>query len=394
MENVSLSLQEQVHLLAEYMCQNYEFRHNVLSDKYEVREKNAKPSTPFRPLTREAVNSISRRIKADGLEIQQLRQNLEEFIYSEETTKYDPIGEYLEYLPKWDGQDHVADLFGRIPGITPEQHYLLGVWIRSMVAHWMGMDILHGNECVVTLIGDQGCGKSTWCSRLLPPHLRTYYLDHINLSNKFDKEMALTNNLLVNIDEMDQIKPGQHAQLKQTLSKPVVEGRPIYGREQKTRRRYASFVATTNNQHPLTDRTGNRRYLCVRIPENVLIDNDSEINYPQLYAQIVHQLRQEQQRYWFTNEEVKRIEALNLNYQSINDLESMVDYCFRPPLPNETVKPMLVSEVVRQIADEFPSIKMGMSTSVKVGCILKERNYERKNITQGHAYYIVSRKTA
>lgn len=394
MENVYLSLQEQVHLLAEYMCQSYEFRHNVLSDKYEVREKNADPSTPFRPLTREAVNSISRRIKADGLEIQQLRQNLEEFIYSEETTKYDPIGEYLGHLPEWDGHDYVADLFGRIPGITSEQHYLLGVWIRSMVAHWMGIDTLHGNECVVTLIGDQGCGKSTWCSRLLPPHLRTYYLDHINLSNKFDKEMALTNNLLVNIDEMDQIKPGQHAQLKQTLSKPVVEGRPIYGREQKTRRRYASFVATTNNQHPLTDRTGNRRYLCIRIPENVLIDNDSEINYPQLYAQIVHQLRQELQRYWFTNEEVKRIEALNLNYQSINDLESMVDYCFRAPLPNETVKPMLVSEVVRQIADEFPSIKMGMSTSVKVGCILKEHNFERKNITQGHAYYIVPRKSA
>ena len=32
--------------------------------------------------------------------------------------------------------------------------------------------------------------KSTFVARLLPPELRVYFLDHLNLSNKFDKEMA------------------------------------------------------------------------------------------------------------------------------------------------------------------------------------------------------------
>ena len=79
------------------------------------------------------------------------------------------------------------------------------------------------------------------------------YLDHLNLSNKFDKEMALTNNLLVNLDELDAIRPSQHSALKQTLSKNKVNGRPIYGASQEDRPRYASFVATTNNPNPLTD---------------------------------------------------------------------------------------------------------------------------------------------
>ena len=70
----------------------------------------------------------------------------------------------------------------------------------------------------------KGCGKTTFFVRLLPPHLREYYLDHLNLSNKFDKEMALTNNLLVNLDELDAIRPSQHASLKQTLSKSKVAG--------------------------------------------------------------------------------------------------------------------------------------------------------------------------
>ena len=60
--------------------------------------------------------------------------------------------------------------------------------------------------------------------RLLPQQLRQYYLDHLNLSNKFDKEMALTNNLFVNLDEFDAIRPSQHPALKQTLSKSKVNG--------------------------------------------------------------------------------------------------------------------------------------------------------------------------
>ena len=77
----------------------------------------------------------------------------------------------------------------------------LTIWLFSAVAHWMKMDTMHGNECVPILIGEQGCGKSTFCNRLLPPELREYFFDHINFGNKLDFEMALTNGLMVNLDE-------------------------------------------------------------------------------------------------------------------------------------------------------------------------------------------------
>lgn len=393
MENVSnsgaASLQEQLEMLDFYLSDNYEFRHNVLANKYEVRER-AKEGAAFRPLTREALNTIMRRIKCEGLEVKNLKQNVEEFIYSEDTHAYDPIREFLDQLPQWDGENHIGHLFGRIPGVTTEQQYLLSIWMRSAVAHWLGMDTLHGNECVVTLIGCQGCGKSTFCARLLPPELREYYLDHLHLANKNDKEMALTNNLLVNLDELDQFKPRQHAELKQTLSKVVVNGRPIYGREQHCRQRYASFVSTTNNEHPLTDRTGSRRYLCIRIPKGALVNNDTDIDYGQLYAQVMYELKQDM-RYWFTNEEVKRIEELNLPYGAVRDLESMLDYCFRAPEEGEEANLVLTKDIVKHIALEFPTVEINQSTTVKVGRILRQREQKSKTLNKGIAYYLVPR---
>ena len=251
-----------------FLNDNYLFRHNVLNGKVEFAVKSADSEPDFRPLTQEALNSIIRRAKKEQVcEKGSPKTEIMEFVHSEDVPTYNPIGDYLAHLPKWDGQNHIAKLFNRLPGITSEQQGFLTIWLRSVVAHWLQMDQLHGNECVSTLIGAQGCGKTTYFHRLLPPSLRQYYLDHLNLSNKFDKEMALTNNLLVNLDELDAIRRSQHAALKQTLSKSKVNGRPIYGASQEDRPRFASFVATTNNPHPLTDATGSRRYICLTIPD-------------------------------------------------------------------------------------------------------------------------------
>ncbi len=287
----------------EFMANGYEFRKNVLSDKYEMREINGH----WRVVTRESINSISRRLKREVDEEKNWRSEVEEYIHSEETPCYDPIVEYLDSLPTWDGKDRVRELFRRLPGANDEQLAWLAVWLRSAVAHWLHLDPLHGNENIVTLIGPQGCGKTTFCCQLLPPQFRSYYLDHVNLGNKFDKEMALTNNLLVNIDELDQIKPGKQAELKQMVSKNKVNGRPIFGRAQNDRFRFASFVATTNNPRPLHDPTGSRRYLCVEIPHGSIICNELPIEYDQLFAQVVYELRDQHLPYWFTPAEVIRM---------------------------------------------------------------------------------------
>ncbi|MBR3619407.1 MAG: DUF3874 domain-containing protein [Bacteroidaceae bacterium] len=374
-----------------FLQENYLFRNNVLNGKVEFANKPQEgQEAEFRSLTQQALNSIILRAKREDIaEGGSPKTDIMEYINSEEVVRFDPVREYLDGLPAWDGRNHVAQLFSRIPNLSSEQSSFLAIWMRSMVAHWLQMDVLHGNECVPTLIGPQGCGKTTFLQRLLPPHLRQYYLDHLNLSNKFDKEMALTNNLLVNLDELDAIRPSQHPALKQTLSKSKVNGRPIYGASQEDRPRYASFVASTNNPHPLTDATGSRRYICLTIPQGMFIDNTGDINYEQLYAQVLHELNMLKAPYWFNNVEVARIQEINLGYMEQKDIAEIVAVCFRKPQEGEASKSMNSNQLLQVIQREYPLVKISHSVKVQLGLAMKELGFEHTNHSNVACYKVV-----
>ena len=386
----------------QFLNESYRFRRNVLNGKVEYVTKPDGDASPdeaanevWHPLTQEALNSIIRRAKKEQvLEKGSPKTEIMEFVHSEDVPVHNPIGDYLAKLPKWDGQNHIGLLFSRLPGITSEQQGFLATWLRSAVAHWLQMDTLHGNECVPTLIGTQGCGKTTFFHRLLPTELRQYYLDHLNLSNKFDKEMALTNNLLVNLDELDAIRPSQHASLKQTLSKSKVNGRPIYGASQEDRPRYASFVATTNNPHPLTDVTGSRRYICLSIPDGKYIDNTGEIDYDQLYAQLLYEVRQLKSPYWFNNDEVTRIQELNQNYLEKKDIADIISICFRKPEPGEQPQSMNCDALLSVITHAYPTVKDTHSTRIYLGRAMKSLGFDSTDCGHTTHYKVIPRKTA
>lgn len=394
-----------------FLMENYRFRRNILNGKVEFATlpKAAQTaggntvglsgslscgfdeaSLEFRPLTPAALNSIVIRAKREEvLEKGSPKSEIKDYVESEEVPEFNPIQVFLDGLPVWDGQNHIARVFSRIPGISSEQLNYLTIWLRSAVAHWMQMDMLHGNECVPTLIGQQGCGKTVFVRRLLPPHLREYFLGHLNLANKFDKEMALTNNLLVNLDELDAIRHSQQASLKQTLSVNKVNSRPIFGRSQEDRPRFASFVATTNNRHPLQDSTGSRRYICIRIPDGQMIDNTGEIDYGQLYAQVVYELQELKAPYWFNNEEVARIQQLNQEYMEQKDIAEIIMACFRKPKEDEVVKTMNSTEMLKIIQREYPSVPSTHGTKVSIGTAMKELGFEHKEHSHVAYYKVV-----
>jgi predicted P-loop ATPase len=373
--------------IEEFFEQNYLFRNNVLNGRYEVACIGSNPLV-WQHLTNERWNSIVWNLEMALPDVKSIKNYAELYVYSEHTPLFDPIKNYLEHLPSWDGKDHVGRLINCLAGVNEKQKEWLRIWLRSMVTHWLKIEVEHANDVVLLLMGDQGCGKSTFCQRILPKNLREYYLDHLNLGNKFDKEMALTHNLLVNIDEFDQVKNSQQAELKHTISKTKVNGRRIYASVQTDQHRYASFVATTNSRQPLKDPTGSRRYLCIDIKKNELIDNTLDIDYAQFYAQILSEIKSGKCCY-FNREETILLQEANQPYQQIADFATMTQACFRKPKKTEQITPTIATDILEELLCHYPQILHTQKNKIAIAVALKSLGYKSTHTHKGSAYYVV-----
>ena len=302
-----------------FLTSNYDMRKNLMTGVAEYRMKYSEDQT-FKPLTIEVRNDMT--IEARELGLKSWDQDVNRFIDSTRIEQYDPVNTWLDALPKWDGEDRIAALAKRVPTNQPHWEKYLRYWLVGMVAQWRESDKqLTGNALTPLLIGRQGCGKTRFCKILLPPELRDYYNDKLNFKNEFDLNIALTSFALINIDEFDKTTNSQQIVLKYLLSSADVKFRPPYGKTIKQYRRYTSFVGTTNQQQPLVDPTGSRRFVCVGIPAGKNIDFTDNFN--------------KGERFWLDDDEIQTLIEENVPYQRTVDLVEMINETFRKPKDGE-----------------------------------------------------------
>jgi predicted P-loop ATPase len=259
--------------------------------------------------------------------------------------------------------------------------------MRSMVAMWLGKGQLTGNALVPLLIGRQGCGKSSFCRILLPRELQDYYNDRINFKNENDLNLGLSSFGLINLDEFDRVTQRQQIVLKYLVSTADLKYRPPYGKAYTTNRRYASFIGTTNEQTPLTDPSGSRRFVCVSIDGD--IDFETPVQHSQLYAQLMHEIRQGE-RYWLSKEEERALMEHNLQYQRLNGLGEMLMAVIQKPRYEEEGLWMSLPELSALLKKHFKNYKEEEGTFVKIGSYLNrpEYKFQSKHTMSGTQYWI------
>ena len=315
-----------------FLNENFEMRKNLMTGVAEYREKYSDDQR-FKPLTEEVRNDMT--MRATELGLKSWDRDVNRFIDSTRIEQYDPVNTWLDKLPEWDGEDRIAALAKRVPTHQPHWEKYLKMWLVGMVAQWRESDKqLTGNALTPLLIGRQGCGKTRFCKILLPSELRDYYNDKINFKNEFDLNIALTMFAMINIDEFDKTTSSQQIVLKYLLSSAEVKFRPPYGKTIKQFRRYTSFIGTTNQQKPLVDPTGSRRFVCVAVDNDKNIDFEDNLNHRQLYAQALH-LFNSGERFWLNNDEIATLIKENEPYQKLNDLVEMIGDTFCKPKAGE-----------------------------------------------------------
>ena len=368
-----------------FMRSHYELRKNVLTGVAQYRDCSSY-YYGWRDITDDVRNTMTITALHEGID--SWDKDISRFLNSTLVKQYDPLAEWLGKLPKWDGKDRVSALAKRVPTDDGMWEYSLHTWMLSMVAHWLGHDTAHGNAIVPLLIGYQGCGKTTFCSQLLPRELRTYYSDSLNLKNETTLLLALSSYALINIDEFDKITKSQQPVLKYIVSKSDVKLRVPYGQAMEERRRYASFIATTNNTQPLIDQTGSRRFVCTKVTGQ--IDTETEINYNQLYAQLMSEI-DEGKRYWFDEEETKQVVESNNQFRSVEGLDELLLSVFRHPKPNEPVVALNITEIINVMKRRLPGFKFDENMAKKIGRALVRLGFSGHRLTSGMIYQIIEK---
>ncbi len=385
-------------MIAEFLSKHYEFRVNSLRQETEWRVKrdennctpsnccdvqNNNPSEDWQILDERTLNTIYIELLNAGLKVRM--SSLKCYLYSGFIPSYHPFQNYFDDLPQWDGRDRVKALAHRV-SCDRLWTEVFSIWLRAAVAQWVGKDMQTANSMVPVLYSErQGLGKSTFCRILLPPELRSYYLDKLDFTQAGEYDRMMAQFGLINLDEMDHFTSRAMAKFKSATQMTEIQNHSTRSSVISKSSRLASFIATTNRHDVLKDRTGSRRFFCVSVQKK--IDCTRPINYSQLYAQILQEVK-EGKPTWFNKTQERRIQENNSKFYELTDLQLAVLKIYRVPSDDEETKPLPASVIFQAVAKRYPQKVLGLRVC-EFSKELKPLFRITKRKTSGYLYYAI-----
>ncbi len=311
-------------------------------------DANADISKKWILLTGNDLNSLWRRMsKQTGLTLDP--NQLRNLLNSDYSPQYNPFEEYIRSLPQWDGvTDHIAGVAAMVT-VRGEHDYFARCFKKWFVGFIAGLfDPEEVNHEILVLIGHQGKYKSTFFRYLLPLELRCYStLKLMNESVSKDELFKLAQMALVCLEEIDHMKQRELNQLKALTTMSTINERRAYGKYHEHLKHIASFCATGNNLHYLTDRTGNRRFLSFEVI-GIEVPQQHAYDYAGLYAQAYH-LWRTGYRYWLDDEENAELDRHNRQFEEPCLEEELILTYLRRPEGDETGEFLTAARIIELI---------------------------------------------
>ncbi len=377
-----------IHDMAAFVTEHFDFRHNVVRDLYEYRRKGAPDGQPWTLIDKRQMNSINCRIQDDG-QIFCLTSYVKQRIESDLAVDYHPVRAYLDRVRgHWDGHtDYIADLASRISSQDYCQR-MVPIWLRAVVAQWMGLDSQHANAVMLLLVSTrQGMGKSTLFTSMLPPEIADYYTDDFSLKAKGNAYRKMVEFALVSLDEFEKLGQKKMPELKsmmQTL-KPSFIG--AYKKSFNQLPRIASFVGTSNERQVLTDRTGSRRFLILE--PDAMISSEG-ICHDQLYAQVLYELEVEHKPHWFSKDDEAEMERHNQEYYVPDEVECLFRQHFTIPTDEGEGVFMSGRAIMRELEKDSRKVMAGVTPNA-FGRLMTRLGVKRVSHHDTDGYWVTRR---
>lgn len=236
----------------------------------------------------------------------------------------DPVKDFIT-AEQWDSTERVKTLLVDYLGADDRSE------IRELTKRWMIAAVMRvykpGTtfQNVLTLIGPQGTGKSTFLKYLAGGP--DYFTDNLDVG-ALDKERreATQGKWIIELSDLTGLSRADWQSLKSYISRDVDSGRAAYARRPENAKRRFVFAATTNDAGFLRDSDkGNRRWWVIDCP-GIKRDWRQELrdNVPQIWAEAYH--------YYKTGESVELSDATRayIEAEQFNHSEDADD-----PLPGQ-----------------------------------------------------------
>ena len=374
--------------LLNYLERKYEMRFNTALGCTETRKAGS--NEPFVPVDERMRNTIAIKARLDGIDAWD--KDIRRYTESDFVKAFNPVDIFLKGLRgRWDGKNHIEALADCVPNDNTRWAEWFHTWFLAMVAQWMGLDVSHGNSVAPLLISRQGYRKSTFCKRLLPEALQWGYNDNLIISEKQNTLRAMTQSLLINIDEFNTLSAKtQDGFLKNVMQLANIKIRQPYRQQQVTLPRIASFIATANVADVFSDPSGCRRFIAVTLTGPIRLPE--HIDYEQLYAQAVAEL-DNGRRYWFDETDTQDIMENNVQYQQRTPAEALFLDCFSIPKDLTKGAYMTAASIFSLLRKRYGS-QLNLTSLSHFGRVLANiPNLHSKHSSHGTEYLVAVRSS-
>lgn len=376
---------EDISAMMAFLNGKYELRYNSVMKYTEYLDKD-RPWLGFMPVSPRVQKRMTLEVQLGSIKVS--IKDVKNYLESDYIKSYDPIDEYLfECDGKWDGKDHIRALARTVPTDNQRWADWFYIWFLGMVEQWRTYRIhQYGNSVVPLLISKQGFNKSTFCRRLLPQELQWGYNDNIILSEKRQVLQAMSQFMIINLDEFNQISASvQQGFLKNIIQLPTVKIKRPYGSHVEDFPRTASFIATSNVDDILSDPSGSRRFIGVKLTGP--IDVSVKPNHRQLFAQALAALNNGEKCY-FDSLQTKLLMDSNKDFQVEMPLEQCFHECFAITQDEKEGTYMSAAGIFKVMKERFGS-SLVIGSIVALGRRLRNMDdIKYKRLSNGTMYLV------
>jgi putative DNA primase/helicase len=228
--------------------------------------------------------------------------------------RYHPVRDWLTSL-EWDGVPRLDTWLTRWAQVIDTPLHRAYARKTCIGAVRRVMEPGSKLDTVLVLHGAHGKGKSTLCQ--IMAHDPAWYSNtKIDWDSK-EKYVALQGVWIYELAELAGKRKADQDTVKNYISSATDKYRPWYGKHTIEVPRTCAFFATTNDDEPLHDPTGNRRWWVVSVDA---VDTDLvKSEYEQVWAEAMEAWRQGEQ-HWLEPELEQQREEQNSGYETQDPL--------------------------------------------------------------------------